>query len=149
MNHTEHLHALGDTTRTTAVYRELHEVPGEHAAPATPRETGAGVAPGSGVLAITRGPNTGTRFLLSGDVTAAGRHPDSEMFLEHITVSRHHAEIRWLDGEYWIIDAGSLNGTYVNRVKIQSVPLTHGDDIQIGMFRLTFSGRSRSGPGQA
>ena len=54
-------------------------------------------------------------------------------------MSRHHAEFRWLDDEYWIVDTGSLNGTYVNRVQVQSLPLSSGDQIQIGKFRLTFT----------
>lgn len=143
MHHSEHAHALGDTARTTAVYREPHDSTAESAAAPTRDATG-GCIPGSGVLTITHGPHTGARFLLSGDVTATGRHPDSEMLLDHITVSRQHAQIRWLDNDYWIIDSGSLNGTYVNLVKIQSIPLTHGDGIQIGTFRLTFTCQSPS-----
>ena len=96
------------------------------------------VRPGSGVLVINRGPGPGGQFLLADDVVAAGRHPDSAVFLDDITVSRHHAEIRWLDDEYWIIDAGSLNGTYVNGTPVQALPLTSGDEIQIGKFRLVF-----------
>lgn len=99
------------------------------------------VRPGSGVLVINRGPGPGGQFLLADDVVAAGRHPDSAVFLDDITVSRHHAEIRWLDDEYWIIDAGSLNGTYVNGTPVQALPLTSGDEIQIGKFRLTFACR--------
>ncbi|BBZ54395.1 MULTISPECIES: FHA domain-containing protein [Mycobacteriaceae] len=99
------------------------------------------VRPGSGVLVINRGPGPGGQFLLADDVVAAGRHPDSAVFLDDITVSRHHAEIRWLDDEYWIIDAGSLNGTYVNGTPVQALPLTSGDEIQIGKFRLGFTCR--------
>ncbi len=101
------------------------------------------VRPGSGVLVINRGPGPGGQFLLADDVVAAGRHPDSAVFLDDITVSRHHAEIRWLDDEYWIIDAGSLNGTYVNGTPVQALPLTSGDEIQIGKFRLGFTCRSQ------
>ena len=90
---------------------------------------------------INRGPGPGGQFLLADDVVAAGRHPDSAVFLDDITVSRHHAEIRWLDDEYWIIDAGSLNGTYVNGTPVQALPLTSGDEIQIGKFRLGFTCR--------
>ncbi|TDK91857.1 FHA domain-containing protein [Mycolicibacterium mucogenicum] len=99
------------------------------------------VRPGSGVLVINRGPGPGGQFLLADEVVAAGRHPDSAVFLDDITVSRHHAEIRWLDDEYWIIDAGSLNGTYVNGTPVQALPLTSGDEIQIGKFRLGFTCR--------
>ena len=99
------------------------------------------VRPGSGVLVINRGPGPGGQFLPADDVVAAGRHPDSAVFLDDITVSRHHAEIRWLDDEYWIVDAGSLNGTYVNGIQVQALPLTSGDEIQIGKFRLGFTCR--------
>ena len=99
--------------------------------------------PGSGVLVINRGPGPGGQFLLADEVVAAGRHPDSAVFLDDITVSRHHAEIRGLDDEYWIIDAGSLNGTYVNGTPVQALPLTSGDEIQIGKFRLGFTCRSQ------
>jgi pSer/pThr/pTyr-binding forkhead associated (FHA) protein len=121
----------------TAVHHTLSEpraVTGPRKAPEATRAT-----LGSGVLAVTRGPIVGAQFVLTRLVTAAGRHPNSDVFLDDITVSRHHAEFRWLDDEYWIIDTGSLNGTYVNRVQVQSLPLSSGDQIQIGKFRLTFT----------
>ncbi len=125
----------GTTIDATALHRAVGEPAKGHALhPAV-----SGVRPGSGVLVITRGPGTGGRFLLTDAVVATGRHPDSTVFLDDITVSRHHAQIRWLDGEYWIFDAGSLNGTYVNGTQIQSLPLTSGDEIEIGKFRLTFT----------
>ncbi|MGX9671955.1 FHA domain-containing protein [Mycobacterium sp. HM-7] len=119
----------------TAAHRVIGAPAGGHAV----RKSASEVRPGSGVLVITRGPGAAGRFLLADDVVAAGRHPDSAVFLDDITVSRNHAEIRWLDDEYWIIDAGSLNGTYVNGIQVQSLPLTSGDEIQIGKFRLTFT----------
>lgn len=123
---------------TTAIHRVITERAEDQAVHQTVSE----VCPGSGVLVITRGPGPGGQFLLADDVVAAGRHPDSAVFLDDITVSRHHAEIRWLDNEYWIIDCGSLNGTYVNGTLVQSLPLTNGDEIQIGKFRLGFTCRS-------
>ncbi|MDR3661425.1 MAG: FHA domain-containing protein [Mycobacterium sp.] len=136
MSLTDHAHLSDDVAvHATAVHRAIGEPAKGHALhPAV-----AGVRPGSGVLAITRGPGTTAQFLLADAVIAAGRHPDSAVVLDDITVSRHHAEIRWLDGEYWIVDAGSLNGTYVNGTQIQSLPLTSGDEIEIGKFRLTFT----------
>ena len=121
----------------TAVHHALSEPaagPDPHRAPAV-----KGAFLGSGILAVTRGPIVGAQFILSQPITAAGRHPNSDVFLDDITVSRHHAEFRWLDDEYWIVDTGSLNGTYVNRVQVQSRPLSSGDQIQIGKFRLTFT----------
>lgn len=127
---------LGDgVTHPTAAHCAIGEPAKGHAL----HPAAAAVRPGTGVLVITRGPGAAARFLLTGGAVAAGRHPDSGVFLDDITVSRHHAEIRWLDDEYWIIDAGSLNGTYVNGTQVQSLPLTSGDEIEIGKFRLTFT----------
>lgn len=105
-------------------------------------ETAAGRADGlpvdSSVLVVKRGPNAGTRFALDQEVTRVGRHPNSDIFLEDITVSRRHIELHREDGGVRIIDVDSINGTYVNRRPIQSVLLVNGDEIQIGNFRLVF-----------
>jgi len=94
--------------------------------------------PGSALLVVKRGPNAGSRFLLDQDVTTAGRHPDSDIFLDDVTVSRRHAEFRREGSGYTVHDVGSLNGTYVNREPIDAVPLTGGDEVQIGKFRLVY-----------
>ena len=73
------------------------------------------MASGSAQIVVKRGPNAGSRFLLDQPVTSAGRHPGSDIFLDHVTVSRRHAEFRREDGKFWLVDIGSLNGTYVNR----------------------------------
>jgi pSer/pThr/pTyr-binding forkhead associated (FHA) protein len=92
-----------------------------------------------GVLVVRRGPKAGSRFALDKDVVTAGRHPDSDIFLDDITVSRRHAEIRRsADGGYEACDTGSLNGTYLNRERIDSAPLANGDELQIGKFKLVF-----------
>ncbi|OKH84013.1 hypothetical protein EB75_05890 [Mycobacterium sp. ST-F2] len=138
MSLTDHTNVSDDVTvHTTAVHRVL----GAPTKATAAHQKASEILPGSGVLVITRGPGAGGRFLLADDVVDAGRHPDSAVFLDDITVSRHHAEIRWLDDEYWIVDAGSLNGVYVNGNQVQSLPLTTGDEIQIGKFRLTFACR--------
>ena len=93
---------------------------------------------GAAVLVVRRGPNVGERFPLEAEVTRAGRHPDSDIFLDDITVSRRHAEVHRLDGRYTLRDTGSLNGTYLNRQRIESAPMANGDEIQIGKFRLVF-----------
>ena len=87
---------------------------------------------------VKRGPNAGSKFVLEGDVTRAGRHPDSDIFLDDITVSRRHAEIHRAGDGYVVRDAGSLNGTYLNRERIEEAPLSNGDELQIGKFRLVF-----------
>jgi pSer/pThr/pTyr-binding forkhead associated (FHA) protein len=94
---------------------------------------------GAGVLVVTRGPNMGTRYLLGEHVTRAGRHPESDIFLDDITVSRRHVEITHVDGSTFIIrDEGSLNGTYVNRERIEEASLLPGDEVQIGKFKLLY-----------
>jgi pSer/pThr/pTyr-binding forkhead associated (FHA) protein len=94
---------------------------------------------GSALLVVRRGPNSGSRFLLDGELTTAGRHPQSDIFLDDVTVSRRHVEFRRsLDGGFTVSDVGSLNGTYVNRERIDSVPLANGDEVQIGKYRLVF-----------
>jgi hypothetical protein len=96
------------------------------------------LAPGSALLVVKRGPNAGSRFLLDQDVTTAGRHPDSDIFLDDVTVSRRHAEFRREGGGYSVHDVGSLNGTYVNRERIEAAALAGGDEVQIGKFRLVY-----------
>ncbi len=94
---------------------------------------------GQGVLVVTRGPNVGARFELDQSVTRAGRHPDSDIFLDDITVSRRHAQLeRRGDGSVVIKDDGSLNGTYVNRERIEEQILSRGDEVQIGKFKLIY-----------
>ena len=96
------------------------------------------VPTGSAVLVVRRGPNAGYRFRLDQPVTAAGRHLDSNIVLDDITVSRRHAEFLYERGEFRVFDVGSLNGTYVNGEPIHSAVLTNGDEIRLGKFRLVF-----------
>jgi pSer/pThr/pTyr-binding forkhead associated (FHA) protein len=93
---------------------------------------------GHALLVVQRGPGSGSRFLLDADVVTAGRHPDSEIFLDDVTVSRRHAEFHRSGDTFTVSDVGSLNGTYVNRDRIDRVQLTDGDEVQIGKYRLVF-----------
>ncbi|HEY0948549.1 FHA domain-containing protein [Nocardioides sp.] len=93
---------------------------------------------GHALLVVQRGPGAGSRFLLDADVVNAGRHPDSEIFLDDVTVSRRHAEFHRSGETFTVSDVGSLNGTYVNRDRIETVPLKDGDEVQIGKYRLVF-----------
>jgi pSer/pThr/pTyr-binding forkhead associated (FHA) protein len=94
---------------------------------------------GAGVLVVKRGPNMEGRYLLIEGVTKAGRHPESDIFLDDITVSRRHAEISHsAEGEFVLRDVGSLNGTYVNRERIEEARLAPGDEVQIGKFKLVY-----------
>jgi ribosomal protein L37E len=101
--------------------------------------------PGSALLIVRRGPNSGSRFLLDGELTTAGRHPQSDIFLDDVTVSRRHVEFRRSpEGGFTVADVGSLNGTYVNREPIDAVALHNGDEVQIGKYRLVFYASLRS-----
>ena len=93
---------------------------------------------GFALLVVQRGPNAGSRFLLDQEVTTAGRHPDSDIFLDDVTVSRKHATFTRTSEGYVLADAGSLNGTYLNRERIETAALGNGDEVQIGKFRLLF-----------
>ena len=97
-----------------------------------------GLSSGAGMLVVKRGPNAGSRFLLDEPVTSAGRHPDSDIFLDDVTVSRKHATFRHVGNDFLVRDVGSLNGTYVNRARIDEATLKNGDEVQIGKFRLVF-----------
>ncbi|MFE3195467.1 MULTISPECIES: glycogen accumulation regulator GarA [unclassified Nocardia] len=127
---------------TTSVFRAdfLNEVDTSR-----PEQTGEqpvqgveGLPTGAALLVVKRGPNAGSRFLLDQPTTSAGRHPDSDIFLDDVTVSRRHAEFRQDDDTFQVVDVGSLNGTYVNREPVDSSELQNGDEVQIGKFRLVF-----------
>ena len=92
----------------------------------------------SAVLVVKRGPNAGSWFSLDLPVMSAGRDPGSDIFLDDISVSRHHADFRRDSGQIRVVDVDSLNGTYVNRKRVDSVVLTDGDEIQMGNFRLVY-----------
>jgi pSer/pThr/pTyr-binding forkhead associated (FHA) protein len=91
-----------------------------------------------GVLVVKRGPEAGSRFTLDNPLTTAGRHPESDIFLDDITVSRRHAEIARRGDGYVVKDVGSLNGTYLNRERIEESGLANGDELQIGKYKLVF-----------
>ena len=92
----------------------------------------------SALLVVQRGPNAGARFLLDSERTTAGRAADSDIFLDDVTVSRRHAEFGRVGEGYRVVDVGSLNGTYVNRQRIESAVLSSGDEVQIGKYRLVY-----------
>ncbi|WP_370248434.1 FHA domain-containing protein [Nocardioides sp.] len=93
---------------------------------------------GHALLVVQKGPGAGSRFLLDTDVVNAGRHPESEIFLDDVTVSRRHAVFRRQGDTFTVEDAGSLNGTYVNRDRIETTSLRDSDEVQIGKYRLVF-----------
>jgi len=93
---------------------------------------------GSALLVVQRGPGAGSRYLLDTDLSTVGRHPESDIFLDDVTVSRRHVEILAGPDGFEDRDVGSLNGTYLNRERIDEAPLAHGDELQIGKFKLVF-----------
>jgi pSer/pThr/pTyr-binding forkhead associated (FHA) protein len=126
-------HALeSDTTVSFAPVETEDEVGDEVHVPEHDLEAG------QALVLVKRGPNQGSTFLVDKDVTTAGRHPESDIFLDDVTVSRRHAEIRRHEGAFSIHDAGSLNGTYVNRQRVEETRLADGDELQIGKFKLVF-----------
>ncbi len=96
----------------------------------------ASLQPGTALLRVDHGPNAGSRFLLDAELVTVGRSPSSDIFLDDVTVSRKHAQFTRVPGGYAVKDVGSLNGTYVNRERIDEVQVRTGDEVQIGKFRL-------------
>ena len=135
---TMHLPAVGAAQGADERATEVGEP--AQAEPATPSAvepgTVASLRAGTALLRVDHGPNAGSRFLLDGDVTTVGRHPSSDIFLDDVTVSRKHAEFVREGTSFSVRDVGSLNGTYVNRQRIDSSPLATGDEVQVGKFRL-------------
>jgi pSer/pThr/pTyr-binding forkhead associated (FHA) protein len=124
-----------ESSETTVTLQAVDNEPGEDDAPVHVVAVPHGVA----ALVVKRGPVLGSRYLLDREVIRAGRHPESDLFLDDITVSRRHAElVRKDDGTVVIRDVGSLNGTYVNRERIEEAVLTGGDEVQIGKFKLVY-----------
>jgi len=146
-------HASGEATAhiTSALRANFFEPD----APTTVRAHGAvsgidELPSGSALLVVKRGPNAGSRFVLDQPITSAGRHPNSDIFCDDITVSRRHTEFRRQNNQFQVVDVGSLNGTYVNREPVDSAVLANGDEVQIGKFRLVFLTGPKgddSGPG--
>jgi pSer/pThr/pTyr-binding forkhead associated (FHA) protein len=96
------------------------------------------LADGVASLVVRSGAQAGESFALPNSITRLGRHPDSEIMLDDITVSRRHADIMRDGDVYEVRDAGSLNGTYVNAQRVDQAVLHQGDELQIGKFRLVF-----------
>jgi len=103
------------------------------------QEAIAALPTGSALLIVRRGPTLGARFLLNSDTTVAGRHPEADIFLDDVTVSRKHAEFCRSGSDFIVRDLGSLNGTYFNGERFEgTAPLLDGSEVQVGKFRLTF-----------
>ncbi|HZR52233.1 MAG TPA: FHA domain-containing protein [Streptosporangiaceae bacterium] len=125
----------GETTSTISLNRDDADY-GDDLYPDS--DSLASLPAGTALLLVKRGPNAGASFRLDNDLTTAGRHPDSDIFLDDVTVSRRHVEFYRENGRFTVRDVGSLNGTYVNGSRIEEAELTGGDEVQIGKFRLQF-----------
>ena len=106
----------------------------------------AALPAGSALLVTLRGPGAGSRFLLDADQVLVGRSERSDIFLDDVTVSRKHAAFVRHGGGFAVRDSGSLNGTYVNRQRVDVASLRTGDEVQIGKFRMVYF-PSRQQPG--
>lgn len=124
-----------DHTITLAKVDPLQDAPG--VADDTVVQLGE-LAPDVASLVVRSGAQAGATFALTGSITRMGRHPDSEIILDDITVSRRHADIIRDGDVYQVRDAGSLNGTYVNAERVDDAVLRQGDELQVGKFRLVF-----------
>jgi len=102
------------------------------------QEAIAALPSGSALLIVRRGPTAGARFLLDADVTTVGRHPNADIFLDDVTVSRRHAEFIRSGTSFEVKDLKSLNGTYLGGERIDIKPLKDRSEVQVGKFRLTF-----------
>jgi pSer/pThr/pTyr-binding forkhead associated (FHA) protein len=91
-----------------------------------------------GLFVVVQGAKAGARYALDSDLVTIGRHPRSDIFLDDVTVSRRHVEVRRDGARYWVRDVGSLNGTYLNRERVDEVEMSDGDELQVGKFKLVF-----------
>ena len=113
---------------------------GDASGPVDPIELDRSLFPhDTGILVVLQGPKAGSRYALDGELVTAGRHPDSDIFLDDVTVSRRHVELRRDGDQYVVRDVGSLNGTYVNRQRIEERILVDGDELQVGKYKLVFA----------
>ncbi|RCS62721.1 MULTISPECIES: FHA domain-containing protein [Microbacteriaceae] len=93
---------------------------------------------GAALLLVRSGPTAGARYLLDRDVTTVGRHPDADIFLDDVTVSRRHTQVLRDGARFEIVDQRSLNGTYVDGERVDRGALHNGAEVRIGKFRVNF-----------
>ncbi len=129
---------------STLNLRQLRSIPGSMASEELYKSLSAeqqqvvnALSDGVGILLVLKGAGVGGRYLLDAMETKVGRDINNEIFLDDITVSRSHALITKSNGQYFIKDLGSLNGTYLNAISVRDTAITSGDEIQIGKYHLT------------
>ncbi len=139
-DYTRPAHRPGEPT--TMRFRGIGELPDavelDGGLTAEDEATISALRPGTALLVVVRGPNIGARFLLDDAEVNSGRHPDSDIFLDDVTVSRRHAVFTRESSGYTVRDVGSLNGTYVNRRSVDQAALRNGDEVQIGKYRFVY-----------
>ena len=140
------LDMLDDRTITLTAIDPLQDAPGSDDDLVIPMGE---IAKDRGVLIVRAGAQAGARFPLDSDITRLGRHPDSEISLDDITVSRRHADVVRAADRYRVRDVGSLNGTYLTRERIEDAEIENGDELQIGKFKLVFYAGGAGGAGGA
>jgi pSer/pThr/pTyr-binding forkhead associated (FHA) protein len=133
--HAESAAATSGGDPTTATYRI------DDAGELVPVEMGAVTANGPALVIRAGGGRVGESFPIEGERMSVGRRPECEVFLDDVTVSRDHALLIKRGEQWYLDDCGSLNGTYVNRSRIESHRLEEGDEVQIGKYKLTFHAR--------
>ena len=129
---------------STLNLRQLRSIPGSMASEEIYKSLSAeqqqvvnALSDGVGILLVLKGSGVGGRYLLDAMETKVGRDINNEICLDDITVSRSHALITKSNGQYFIKDLGSLNGTYLNAISVRDTAITSGDEIQIGKYHLT------------
>lgn len=129
-----------DLSRHLAEVTDAHTIDLDSGDDGPPTTEVDAIAPAGGVaeFVVKRGAKAGSRFMIDESLVTLGRHPESRIFLDDITVSRRHAEVCFVDGSYVVTDVGSLNGTYLNRERVEEGRLTSGDELQVGKFKLLF-----------
>ena len=121
---------VNESEENTDVFEIVDSVPHENDRAQFPQDCG--------LLVVESGPKAGARYGLEEEMVTIGRHSGAGIFLDDITVSRQHAQIERANDQYLVRDVGSLNGTYINRERIDTAQLQDGDEVQIGRFRFFF-----------
>ncbi len=116
----------------------VHDVMGDGGADGDQDELADLPAGAIGAFVVRQGPKAGSRIALDAEEVSIGRHPESDIFLDDVTVSRRHAVVRQAGAGYSVEDAGSLNGTYVNQTRVETAALNDGDEVQVGKFKLVY-----------
>lgn len=149
---TRHIHSVGghdgsgDHTQTFGHDSDLSFIPFRGDLSQAELDAIAALPSGAALLLVRSGPAAGARYLLDRDATTVGRHPNADIFLDDVTVSRRHAEITRSRASFDLVDQRSLNGTYVDGERVDRAQLHNGDEVRVGKFRLNFFSSPRDLP---